>query len=131
MAHRRFPLLLIGGAAGAGKSTVREALIGSIDEIVTFDSDVLWRGEYENAPDDFRRLWLRLANETMQSGRPVAVFGAGLALPQHIEPLPERASFDGVHYLALVADDKVLAMRIRSRKAPRCTTDAHVEEHVS
>ena len=35
------PLLLVGGPAGAGKSTIRMALIGTIDEVVAMESDLL------------------------------------------------------------------------------------------
>lgn len=120
----------MGGPAGAGKSTVLRELLGTIDEIVALESDVLWREEYGSAHEEFRRTWLRLASQIARSGRPVAIFGAGFAVPHNVEPLPERADFGAVHYLALTCDDDVLAARIRRRKPPRCTDDAHVAEHV-
>jgi hypothetical protein len=124
------PLLLVGGAAGAGKSTVRTALLGTLDEVVAMESDLLWRPEYENDNEGFRRLWLRLASEIGRSGRPVVIFGAGFAVPHNVEPLAERAAFSSVHYLAITCDDGVLAERIRARRPPRRTDDAHVTEHV-
>jgi hypothetical protein len=124
------PLLLVGGPAGAGKSTVRTALLGTINEVVAMESDLLWRSDYEHDNVGFRRLWLRLAADVGRSGRPVAVFGAGFAVPHNVEPLPERASFSGVHYLALTCAEDVLVARIRARELPRRTDDAHVKEHV-
>ena len=123
-------LLLVGGAAGAGKSTVREALLGAVTGVVLLESDVLWRPEYEQDHTGFRRLWLRLAADISRSGYPVALFGAGFAVPHNIEPLVERAAFGAVHYLALTCDEAVLAERIRARRAPRRTDDDHVREHV-
>jgi hypothetical protein len=120
--------LLVGGPSGAGKSTTREALLGIIEEVVALDSDVLWRED--QGREEFFRLWLRLAAEIGRSSRPVALFGAGFAVPDNIEPLRERAAFSRVHYLALVCDDEVLAARIRARARPRRTDDPHVAEHV-
>ena len=51
-------------------------------------------------------------------------------MPHNVEPLPERVAFSCVRYLAITCDDVVLAARIRARKPPRCTDDAHVKEHV-
>jgi predicted kinase len=124
------PLLLVGGPAGAGKSTIRTTLMGTVPEVVAMESDLLWRSEYEQDHEGFRRLWLRLASEIALSGRPVVIFGAGFAVPHNLEPLPERAAFTSVHYLALTCDDEMLEQRIRARKPPRRTDDAHVTEHV-
>jgi hypothetical protein len=127
---RSLPLFLVGGPAGAGKSSVLTALLGTIDEVVALESDLLWRPEYERDNEGFRRLCLRLASEIAASGRPVVIFGAGFAVPHNVEALPERAAFSSVHYLALTCDDDVLAERIRARKPPRRTDDAQVKEHV-
>jgi AAA domain-containing protein len=124
------PLLLVGGPAGAGKSTIRAALLGTMDAVVAMESDLLWRPEYEHDSEGFRRLWLRLAADIGLSGRPVVIFGAGFAVPHNVEPLPERAAFSAIHYLAFTCDDDALAARIRARKPPRRTDDAHVKEHV-
>ncbi len=78
--HRRLPLLLVGGPAGAGKSTCGALLVGRVAEAVVLESDLLWRPEF-NTPEDgyhnYFSLWLRLAAHISQSGRPPAVFGAG------------------------------------------------------
>jgi hypothetical protein len=132
-AFRRLPLLLVGGPAGAGKSTVGASLLGEMSEAVLIESDLLWRREF-NTPEDgynnYFRLWLRLAAHISQSGRPVALFGAGFAVPHSVEPLPERRLFKAAHYLGLVCDDEALVARLRARPKWRNTTPELVAEHV-
>jgi DNA-directed RNA polymerase subunit RPC12/RpoP len=50
---RRLPLLLVSGASGTGKSTVCQALLGQVPEVILLDSDILWRPEFNtHAADD-------------------------------------------------------------------------------
>ena len=130
---RRLPLLLVGGPAGAGKSTVGATLLGEVTEAIIIESDLLWRPEF-NTPDDgynsYFRMWFRLAAHISQSGRPAAIFGAGFAVPHNSETLPERRLFSKIHYLGLVCDDEVLAARLRARPSWRDTSDAFIAEHV-
>jgi hypothetical protein len=129
----RLPLLLVGGPAGAGKSSVGASLLGELTEAVVLEGDLLWRREFDTPGDgynDYFRLWLRLAAHISQSGRPVALFGAGFAVPHSVEPLPERRLFSAVHYLGLVCDDGVLTARLRARPSWRNTTDELIGEHV-
>jgi hypothetical protein len=130
---RRLPLLLVGGPAGAGKSSVGAQLLGELTEAVVIEGDLLWRREFDTPEDGYNgycRLWLRLAAHISQSGRPVALFGAGFAVPHGVEPLPERRLFSAAHYLGLVCDDEVLAARLRARPTWRNTTDELIGEHV-
>ena len=130
---RRLPLLMVGGPAGAGKSTVGATLLGHVTDVIIIESDLLWRREF-NTPEDgynsYFRMWLRLAAHVSQSGRPLALFGAGFAVPHNTEPLSERRLFSAVHYLALVCDDDVLAARLRARPTWRNTTDDLIGEHI-
>ena len=64
-------------------------------------------------------MWLRLAKNIGQAGRPVALVGAGFAVPDNLEPCIERRYFSSIHYLALVCDDAVLAARLAARPAWR------------
>lgn len=131
---RRLPLLLVGGPAGAGKSSVGATLLGGLGEAVVIEADLLWRREFDTPGDGYNsycRLWLRLAAHISQSGKPVALFGAGFAVPENVEPLPERKLFSAVHYLGLVCDDRVLVSRLRARPSWRNTTDELVAEHVA
>jgi broad-specificity NMP kinase len=130
---KRLPLLLVGGPAGAGKSTACALLSGELSEAVLIESDILWRREF-NTPEDgyneYFRLWLRLAANITQSGRPVALFGAGFAVPHNVEHLHERALFSVVHYLGLTCEDETLKARLRARPSWRNTTDELIDEHV-
>jgi len=135
--HKRpfhqLPLLIVSGASGAGKSTVYQALIGDLGNIVMLDSDILWRAEF-NRPDkyrDFFETWLRLAKNISQAGRPVVLFGAGMGVPENIEPCVERRYFSDIHYLALVCDDETLAQRLKARPVWRGSGDqAYIDTHV-
>lgn len=119
---RALPLLLVGGASGAGKSTVCQRLLGARDDVIVLDADILWQPAFDTPGDGYRAFfasWLRLCLSLNQSGRPVALFGAGVAAPGNIEPLPERRYFSAVHYLALTCDDAALEARLRGRPAWR------------
>jgi broad-specificity NMP kinase len=129
------PLLMIGGAAGVGKTTVCGHLIGTLNDVVILEADILWQPEF-NQPDDnyrsFFETWLRMSKNISQSGQPVALFGAGCVMPENVEPCVERRYFSAVHYLALTCDDDVIAERLKSRPAWRkCGDLEFIEEHIS
>lgn len=117
-AHRfvRLPLFVVSGASGTGKTTVCLALPALLPECVVLESDILWRPEF-NTPEDgyrtYRDLWLRLAKNIHQAGRPVVL--CGTAVPAQMEPCPERRYLAAIHYLALVCDDDILTQRLRAR----------------
>ncbi len=130
----RLPLLVVSGASGAGKTAVCQRLLGRVTRAVLLDMDILWRPEF-NRPDthygDFFDTWLRMCKNISQSGRSVALFGAGAGVPENIEPCVERRYFSQVHYLALVCSDEALTERLRQRPAWRGTREpAYIEEHM-
>jgi len=123
---RRLPLLCVGGPSGGGKSAICGVLVGQVDEAVFLEGDILWRPEFAQPADDYRsffEMWLRVAKNVSQSGRPVVLFGAGMGVPSNIESCVERRYFSQVHYLALVCEDEVLAARLRERPAWRNAGD--------
>ena len=131
---QQLPLLIVSGASGAGKSSVCQALLGKPADVVLLDSDILWRPEFNKPEDNYRdffETWLRMAKNISRSGRPVVLFGAGMGVPENIEPCVERRYFSEVHYLALVCDDQVLAQRLKARPAWRESGDrASIDTHV-
>jgi hypothetical protein len=121
-AFRQLPLLIVSGASGAGKSSVCQTLLGQLDSVILLDADILWRPEFNKPEDRYREFfetWLRMAKNISQSGRPVVLFGAGLGVPENIEPCVERRYFSEVHYLALVCNDEELVRRLQARPAWR------------
>jgi predicted kinase len=112
----RMPLFVLTGASGSGKTTVCLGLSAALPECVVLESDILWRPEFarpENDWREYRELWLRVAKNVGQGGRPVVL--GGTALPDQFETCPERRYFATIHYLALVCDDDVLASRLEAR----------------
>lgn len=131
---RQLPLLIISGASGAGKSSVCQAMLGKLDHVVLLDSDILWRPEFNRPEDNYRdffETWLRMAKNISQSGRPVVLFGAGMGVPDNIEPCVERRYFSDIHYLALVCEDETLAQRLKARPSWRGSGEqAYIDTHV-
>jgi hypothetical protein len=107
---------------GTGKTTVGLALVPILKECVVMESDILW-GMVPATPEDnyrsYRNLWLCVANNIGQAGRPVVL--CGTALPEQFEDCPERRYFSTLHNLAIVCDDDLLVERLRSRPAWRQT----------
>lgn len=126
----RLPLYCVSGPSGTGKSTVAGLLLERLrDRFVVLEQDLLWVGGLRDPADHhrlFRSTWLRTAAMVQQSGRPVVL--CGTVVPPEFEPLPERALFDGVHYLALTCDPRVLAERLRSRPAWREWDEERIAE---
>ncbi len=112
----QLPLFIITGASGSGKTTVCQELATHMTQCVFMESDILWRTEFAT-PDDnyrsYRNLWLRLAKNISQAGRPVVLCGS--AIPEQFESCPERRYFTTIHYLALVCAPEVLKQRLQSR----------------
>lgn len=124
-AFRRLPLALITGASGVGKSTICQRLLSKDTGWVLLDADVLWRPKLQ---DEFCELWLRMAKNINQSGRPVALFGAGTGVPENMETQVERRYFATTHYLALTATDDELEHRLKER-AHGEVEYAYLQEH--
>ncbi len=131
---RYLPLFIVSGASGVGKSTACQLLAGRFDDVVLMDSDVLWRREFDKPEVKYREyfeLWLRVCKNIAQSGRPVALFGAGIGVPENIEPCLERRYFSSVYYLALTCDPEVQRARYYSRPSWRRSKGPEfLEEHI-
>ena len=128
--YRRAPLYCVTGPSGTGKSTVGRVLLEALsDRFVVLEQDVLWVGALRDPSGDqraFRATWLRTAAMIQQSGRPVVL--CGTVVPPEFEPLPERALFSSIHYLALRCDPEVLAPRLRARPEWRQWDEPRIAE---
>ena len=129
----RQPLFILSGASGSGKSTVCLALTGTLPEVVVLESDILWAEEFvarEKWPKYFN-LWLRMAKNIGQSGKPVLLVGAGLGVPDNTESCVERRYLGPIQRLALVCHEADLVQRLRARPAWRgCDDPGFVADHV-
>jgi hypothetical protein len=123
----RLPLFFVTGASGSGKSTLGLELVHGVHECVVMEGDILCRPDF-NTPEDgyrtYRNLWLRLAKNISQNGRPVVLLGS--AIPEQFECCSERRYFSDLHYLALVTDDHLLEARLRARPTWRRSATADV-----
>jgi hypothetical protein len=117
------PLFIITGPSGAGKTTICLALVSRLNECVVMESDILWGNDSQNYHD----MWLRVAKNIGQAGRPVVL--CGTALPEHFETCPERRYFSTLYYLAVVCDDALLKDRLKRRPLWRkSNSDDFVEQ---
>ena len=112
------PIFLIGGPSGAGKSAVLPLLTGHPD-FIALEMDILWQDTYNNDNTTFFETWLRMAKNISQSGKPVALLGAGVCVPANITACVESRYFSAIHYLALSASDDTLKDRLLARPAWR------------
>lgn len=111
------PLFIVTGASGAGKSTICLQLLSLLtEECVVLESDILWGAistTQEDGYQEYRNIWLRLAKNIGQSGKPVVLCGS--AIPDQFEACPERRYFSTLHYLAIVCEDELLKARLQQR----------------
>jgi hypothetical protein len=124
---RKLPLFALTGPSGAGKSTMGPLLAARFaGDVVVLDQDILWTGALRDDVLAFRSAWLRMAAMLHQNGRPVVL--CGTVAPPEFEPLPERAFFSEIHYLALVGSPESLRRRLRARPAWREWDEPRIDE---
>ena len=119
-AFLRLPFLCLIGASGTGKTTVCLRLAREARDVVVMESDILWRSEFDSQEMgglEYRNTWLRVCKNIGQAGRPVLLCGS--ASPGQFEPCVEARYFSGIHYLALVCDERALADRLSQRPSWR------------
>ena len=108
-------LFLIGGASGCGKTAICRRLAGAMDRVICLDGDSLWDPQVFNMENTarFYDLWFKLADEITDNGVSLAIFHAGLGLPENLTSFA-RDTFD-VHFLTLYCSDEELESRLRAR----------------
>ena len=84
---KKFPLFIVSGASGVGKSTMCEILFKKETDYIVLESDILWQ-EVFNTPQDnyrnFREVWMTMCANVSQIGMPVVLCGCGI--PEQFEP---------------------------------------------
>ncbi len=83
---------------------------------MVLEQDVLWGVVPATSEDNYssyRNVWLRLAKNVGQAGRPVVL--CGTALPDQFEECPERRYFSTLHYLTFICNEDVLIERLKQR----------------
>ncbi len=76
-------------------------------------------------------IWMDAVLAISQSGRPVVLFGAGMAVPHNLERCSAYKYLGRVHYLALVCDEDVLTKRLLQRPEWRGThVPAFIEKQI-
>ena len=86
-----------------------------MDKVICLDGDSLWDARVFNMENTerFYDLWFKLANEITDNGVSVAIFHAGLGLPENLTSFA-KDTFD-IHFLSLYCSDEELESRLRSR----------------
>lgn len=107
--------------------------LGRISRVLALDTDVLsaGAGAVEGDRRDYAGFWrylLSLAREIQSNGMPVV--DCGICRPEQVLCGPGVACFSGVHFLALVCEERELRSRILTRPGGERTAarvDVHVE----
>jgi hypothetical protein len=124
--RRRGPLLVVTGAAAAGKSTVCASLAGR-PGMLSLDGDVLAGGAaaVSDGRRDYPAFWrylLEVAREIAANGLCTAY--CGVCLPEQVLANAETGYFAGVHFLALVSGETTVrpgSDNGRARRPPSAT----------
>ena len=134
-AFRQLPLLAIGGASGTGKTAVGQLLLGTVDEAIVLEGDLLWSERFNTPGDGYQSFfdtWLRLARNISQAGKPVVLLNAGAAIPSNLEGSVQRRYFTRIHYCALVCEETAMIDRLKRRPAWRRSSEpAFLERNVA
>lgn len=128
----QLPLFIVSGPSGAGKSTMVSELSSITKDFVVLESDILWDNRFQSPETKYREygeLWLRMAKNIAQSGKPVIL--CGTAMPDQLEQCVERRYFSKLFYIALICDNNELKKRLQKRPLWRGTSDEFINEMVS
>ena len=128
---RKLPLFIVCGASGTGKTAVCSALSKEVTACIPLEGDILWCPAFDRPDEkyrDFFEIWLRLAKNIGQAGRPVMLFNAGAGVPENTQNCIERRYFSAVYVLALVCDSLTLAQRLLTRLSWRNSSEAFIQK---
>lgn len=115
-----YPLFLVTGTSGAGKTTVVQPLGRILPECVVLDVDVILHVAAMGW-ETWRNTLLQLANAHALGGRATVLCGS--MLPEDLTELPARRLIGPIHCCTLYCPDSVLVERLRQRPAWRGSGD--------
>ena len=119
-----FPLFVVTGASGSGKSTVVGELRCQLPEFIVFDSDLLWG----RTGDHYHNNWLRIAYSIAQGGRYILI--CGTLMPWDLDACEDRGLVGTIHFLNLHCSDEIREQRLRARPAGRnSASEDFINEH--
>jgi hypothetical protein len=121
-----YPLFVVTGASGAGKSMIVEPLRRRLPDCEIFETDVILHVAALGW-DTWRNTWLQLAHAVALNGRATVLCGS--LLPEHLEGLPARRLLGPIRFCNLDCPDEILAARLRARPAWRGWTEEQIAEH--
>jgi len=130
---RKLPLFVVCGASGTGKTAVCSILARKKFPFIPLEGDILWCPAFddpENNYRDFNEIWLRMAKNIGQAGRPVVLFSAGAGIPGNLQNCTERRYFSSLYVLALVCDKSTLKHRLQKRPAWRNCSESFISNQI-
>jgi broad-specificity NMP kinase len=108
----KFPLFIVTGVSGSGKSTTAGELRKVMVGFDLFDMDVIVNNnDYQTACCN----WLKIAYFNALSGHNTILFG-NVPQPYNIHICDHSHLFDPIHYLHLHCNDAVRTQRLNARK---------------
>jgi len=122
-----FPLFVVTGASGTGKTTITGPLRRALPGCDVFDTDIILQVAALGW-DTWRNTWLRLAHAIALNGRVTVLCGS--LLPSQLETLPAYKLVGPIRFCTLDCPSPVLADRLRRRPSWRGTsTEDAIAEH--
>lgn len=120
-----FPLFIVTGTSGSGKTSIIPALQKQLPECIVFDKDLLLGGSIDKR---FYNNWLLIAHSIAQGGRYTII--CGTIMPWDFDACEDRGLVGTLHFLNLHCNDEVREQRLRDRPAWRqSSSDAFIIEH--
>ncbi|MCY9007301.1 hypothetical protein [Peribacillus frigoritolerans] len=106
-----FPLFIVTGLSGSGKSTTTLELQKVMTDFNVYDMDLIVNNEdYQTACEN----WLRIAYSNALSGRATILFG-NVPSPYNVEICSHFPLFNPIHYLHLYCNEEVRTQRLTVR----------------